>query len=81
MKVYVFRGAQGVFGFTQQQNGSNLPSDYAPWEKKSEIEMTAGEVGRIGVDSKQALADIAEHGFHLTKPKITITRLQGEEGA
>ena len=73
MKVYIFRGANNVYGFTADAVGTILPSQYGPWKKYKDVEMSPDETGRIGVDSKTALRDIEQQGFHLTSAKIEFS--------
>jgi hypothetical protein len=72
MRVYIFKGSDSVYGLTPAADGSNLPEEHGPWAPHGDIEMTAGESGRIGVNSADAIADINAHGYHLSRTEIHI---------
>jgi hypothetical protein len=72
MQVHIFRGPGRIFGFTAHATGENLPSQYAPWSAFKTLDMTRGEP-QPGVNVDACLADIEEHGFHLTDAHARIT--------
>ena len=65
MRVYVFKGKVGIYGFTEDKSGANLPAEHGPWSAFKEIDLKPGEQPRIAVISDEALDNIAKHGFHL----------------
>jgi hypothetical protein len=54
-----------MFGFTARSDGTNLPSQYAPWTAFKTIDLTRGTT-QAGVNVTECLDDIEKHGFHLT---------------
>lgn len=73
VKVYVFRGRGGAFGFTQDASGSNLPSEPGPWKPFNELDMERGERPRIVVNTDEALDDIEKQGYHLQGVTIVLS--------
>src|ERR1700735_5558898 len=73
-KVHVFRGQDRVFGFTFDEQGTNLPRQYGPWTTFKTIELYHDEP-YLGVDASVCLEDISKHGFHLTAAHQRITHL------
>ncbi len=63
--VHVLRGQDRVFGFTRDEQGTNLPRQYGPWTAFKTIELHHDESYQ-GVDVSVCLDDISKHGFHLT---------------
>ena len=72
MKVHIFRGPGRVFGFSQEEAGTNLPTRYAPWTHFKSVEMTKGEQ-MPGVNADECIRDIEKHGYHLTDAHVRIT--------
>jgi hypothetical protein len=72
MQVHIFRGPGRIFGFTAHADGSNLPSQYAPWTAFKILDLTRGTI-QAGVDVDECLDDIEQHGFHLTDAHVRIT--------
>ena len=72
MKVHIFRGPGRVFGFSQEEAGTNLPTRYAPWTHFKSVEMTKGEQ-MPGVNADECIGDIEKHGYHLTDAHVRIT--------
>jgi hypothetical protein len=72
MQVHIFRGPDRIFGFTADGDGTNLPSQYAPWNAFKTIDLTR-ETPRAGVNVTECLDDIEKHGFHLTNAHVRIT--------
>jgi hypothetical protein len=72
MQVHIFRGPGRVFGFTPDPAGGNLPPRYGPWATFKAVEMTAGQT-MPGVETDECLADIEQHGYHLTDAHVRIT--------
>jgi hypothetical protein len=79
-KVYVLRGQDRVFGFTLDEQGTNLPQQYGPWTTFKTIELYHDEPHQ-GVDASECLDDIGKHGFHLTAAHQRITHLALEPRA
>jgi hypothetical protein len=72
MQVHIFRGPDRIFGFTAQSDGTNLPSQYAPWTVFKTMDLTIGTT-QAGVNVTECLDDIQKHGFHLTDAHVRIT--------
>lgn len=73
-RVHVLRGQDRVFGFTLDEQGTNLPRQYGPWIPFKTIELHHDEPYQ-GVDVGVCLDDISKHGFHLTAAHQRITHL------
>ena len=73
MRVHIFRGIGRIFGFTEDETGENLPSQYGPWTAFKTLEMTRGEA-QPGVNVDECLDDIDDYGFHLTDAHVRITQ-------
>ncbi|HEY4262023.1 MAG TPA: patatin-like phospholipase family protein [Schlesneria sp.] len=73
-KVHVFRSQNRVFGFTVDEQGTNLPLQYSPWTSFKTVELYHDEPYQ-GVDVTACLDDISKHGFHLTAAHKRITHL------
>jgi len=73
-RVHVLRGQDRVFGFTFDEQGTNLPRQYGPWTTFKTIELHHDEPYQ-GVDVSVCLDDISKHGFHLTAAHKRITHL------
>ncbi len=61
-----------MFGFTEQETGANLPSQYGPWSQFKTLDLNRGEP-TTGINSGECLDDIEKHGFHITDAHIRIT--------
>lgn len=72
MLVHIFRGPGRVFGFTEDENGANLPAKFAPWVFFKPVELNR-DVATPGLDANECLDDIAQHGFHITDAHVRIT--------
>jgi hypothetical protein len=72
MQVHIFSGPDRIFGFTAHSDGTNLPSQYAPWTAFKTIDLTRGTT-QAGVNVTECLDDIKKHGFHLTDAPVRIT--------
>ena len=73
MQVHIFRGTGRVFGFTGDDAGTNLPTQYGPWSPFKTLDMNRGEEPRAAIDTNECLDDIEKHGFHLTDAHVRIT--------
>src|SRR6202021_679308 len=73
-RVHVLRGQDRVFGFTLDEQGTNLPRQYGPWTTFKTIELHRDEPYQ-GVDVSVCLEDISKYGFHLTAAHKRITHL------
>jgi hypothetical protein len=64
MKVYVFRSAKdaGVYGFTSDHTGDNLPEDLGPWQAQG-----GGAAMPIGstADNELLLQTIEREGYYI----------------
>ena len=63
-----------MFGFTLDEQGTNLPRQYGPWTTFKTIELHHDESYQ-GVDVSVCLDDISKNGFHLTAAHKRITHL------
>ena len=72
--VHVLRSQDRVFGFTLDEQGTNLPLQYGPWTPFKTIELHHDEPYQ-GVDVSACLDDISKYGFHLTVAHKRITDL------
>jgi hypothetical protein len=72
MKVYSFRGAGRVFGFTEDSPGANLPSRFGDWTAFKTLTMVRGE-SQPGVNVDDCIQDIEQYGLHLTDAHKRIT--------
>jgi hypothetical protein len=72
MQVHIFRGPDRIFGFTAHSDGTNLPSQYAPWTAFKTIDLIRGTT-QAGVNVTECLDDIEKHSFHLTDAHVRIT--------
>ena len=72
MLVHIFRGPGRVFGVTEDPAGANLPEQFAPWTCLKSAELVR-ERAMPGIDSRECINDIAEHGFHITDAHVRIT--------
>ncbi|MFC0305180.1 hypothetical protein ACFSTI_20740 [Rhizorhabdus histidinilytica] len=70
MQIYIFAGKGGIYGFTPDETGANLPKDYGVWTHHSTIGMQRGESSRIVVNTDECLNNIATQGYHLQSAKI-----------
>ena len=73
-KVHVLRGQDRVFGFTLDEQGTNLPRQYGPWTAFKTMELHHDEPYH-SVDVSVCLEDISKYGFHLTAAHKRITDL------
>lgn len=73
MDVYVFRGKGRVFGFTADNSGRNLPTEYEPWVQFKTLDMRRGEEPRAAVRTDECLDDLNNYGFHITDAHVRIT--------
>jgi NTE family protein len=73
-RVHVLRSQDRVFGFTFDEQGTNLPRQYGPWTTFKTIELHHDEPYQ-GVDVSACLDDISKYGFHLTAAHKRITHL------
>ena len=78
-RVHVLRGQDRVFGFTLDEQGTNLPPQYGPWTTFKTIELYHDEP-YLGVDVSVCLDDISKYGFHLTDAHKRITHLAVDSG-
>src|ERR1700733_15342801 len=79
-RVHVLRGQDRVFGFTLEEQGTNLPRQYGPWTAFKTIELHHDEPYQ-GVDVTVCLEYLGRHGFHLTAAHKCITHLALESRA
>lgn len=73
MQVHIFRGTGRLFGFTEDAKGSNLPSQYGPWNTFKAINLSRDGEPTAGVDTLGCLNDIERYGFHITDAHVRIT--------
>jgi hypothetical protein len=77
MQVHIFRGPGRIFGFTAQNDGSNLPAQYAPWAAFRTLDVARG-THQVSFDVNECLDDIEKHGFHLTDAHVRVTERVGQ---
>ena len=71
MQVYVFRGQDGWYGFTDKPSGHNLPADRGPWipDETSQRAMFKEERFQAdrtgGLKESEVLRGIENQGFYL----------------
>ncbi|GLT00114.1 hypothetical protein GCM10007897_14980 [Sphingobium jiangsuense] len=73
MKVHVFQSGAGVYGFTQDREGANLPQQAKPW---SHFKETVLRAGIIGVNPEEAIAQIQSKGYYITKAGVQFREVQ-----
>ena len=67
MRVHMFQGEDGLYGFTPQDDGGNLPAEYSPWRPLKSVEMVAERTApRMGVHEAEILAAIKRQGYCIT---------------
>ncbi|GEP12757.1 hypothetical protein [Methylobacterium gnaphalii] len=70
--AHAFKGKGNAHGFTDDKSGVALPPEGGPWFYANEVDLDDPQP-RVGVDSKQAKADIKENGYHVTGVEIHST--------
>jgi hypothetical protein len=67
MRVHILKGnGRGLYGFTPDPSGANLPADKGPWQAFKSIEIFEEHpVPRIGVYEADVLAGIKRDGYYL----------------
>jgi hypothetical protein len=73
MLVHIFRGAGLVFGFTEDSNGTNLPSQYGPWTAFKSLDLKRDAEPTPGVNTSECLDDIEKYGLHVTDAHVRFT--------
>ena len=77
-KIYVFEASNqnGIYGYTRQEDGSNLPVNYQnrsiTWNASKVLEVEENEPPRIGLNTKEMLEHINNEGFYINKITIDI---------
>jgi hypothetical protein len=75
MKVYMF-DSERAYGLTDASDGnSRLPKVTGEWKFWKHVDMDSEEFGRIGVNSRDCLADIAKQGYHLIIKEETTAKI------
>ena len=72
MLIYIFRGAERIFGVTQEDDGANLPPQFGPWAAFKALEIEPGTL-QPGLNVDECIQDLSAYGFHLTDAHIRIT--------
>jgi hypothetical protein len=62
-----------VFGFTEDSNGTNLPSQFGPWTAFKSLDLNRDGKSTPGVNTSECLDDIEKYGLHLTDAHVRIT--------
>jgi hypothetical protein len=67
MRVHILKGnGRGLYGFTPDPSGTNLPAGKGPWQAFKSIEIFEEHpVPRIGVYEADVLAGIKRDGYYL----------------
>lgn len=73
MQVHIFKGKGRVFGFTEDDAGTNLPAQYGPWALFKTLDVNRGEEPRASFNTDECLDDLERHGFHLTDAHVRTT--------
>jgi hypothetical protein len=73
MLVHIFRGVGRVFGFTEDSNGTNLPSQYGPWIAFKSMDLNRTAEPTPGVNTGECLDDIEKYGLYITDAHVRIT--------
>jgi hypothetical protein len=77
MRVNIFQGTGGLYGFTPQANGANLPAENGPWRSFKSVEMFPDHPAhRIGVDETEVLAAIERQGYYITDARIDVSEIE-----
>jgi hypothetical protein len=77
MLLTLFRSSKqpDVFGFTADPSGSNLPDEFAPWEKAGEGSAAqtyaGGSLDEIA-SSDPVLKAVEHDGFYIARSGVTI---------
>jgi hypothetical protein len=77
MIVYSFRSEKdaGVFGFSIDKAGKNLPREFSPWTFQNDIgDLRGTDQGRVALDAAAAAQAIATDGFYLQRVDIRVRR-------
>jgi hypothetical protein len=73
MHVYIFQGGDGLYGFTPQDDGGNLPAEYSPWMPLKSVKIVSDRTApRIGVSEIEVLTAIKRQGYCITDVRIEI---------
>ena len=59
--LFMFAGTRGAMAYSIEEDGSNLPMEFAPWRFRREIP-TNGPTFKAGTD-KAALEEVKKTGF------------------
>lgn len=68
MRVHAFRGGDGLIGLTPFADGANLPRRDGPWRYWKPLDLDE-HVPVLGLNTRRALADLHERGWHLVAPR------------
>jgi hypothetical protein len=71
MNVYVLKGSEDYFGFTDDVSGANLPAEFGPWAFQKQIDLQRDQP-RISVDVNEASDEIKAKGWHVNRANITF---------
>ena len=73
MRLLIFEAADGLYGFTPQADGGNLPAEYKPWTALKSVEMFPNRTThRIGAKEAEVLAAIKRQGYCITDIRFEI---------
>jgi hypothetical protein len=73
MRVHIFQGEDGLYDFTPQDDGRNLPAEYSPWRPFKSVEMFPDRAAkRIGANEAEVLAAIKRQGYCISDVRIEI---------
>jgi hypothetical protein len=82
MRVHIFQGGDGLYGFTPQGDGGNLPAEYSPWRPLKSVKVIPDRTARrIGVSETEVLAAIQRQDYCITDVRIEIKETPAEQSA
>jgi hypothetical protein len=82
MRVHMFQGEDGLYGFTPRDDGSNLPAEYSPWRPLKSVKVIPDcTAPRIGANETEVLAAIKRQGYCITDVRIEIKETPAEQSA
>jgi hypothetical protein len=77
VRIYIFGGRNGRYGFTPEQDGSNLPNDLGPWQpyqRLISIEVFREyPTNRKFVEERDIIISVDAQGYYITVPVCQIS--------
>ena len=75
VRIYRSTSNAGLFAFTSEETGGNLPSVLGPWNFAKALDIRRGD-RRAGVDSDAVLSEIDVQGYALSGPATMFDPLK-----